>query len=76
MQEREAKILLASKDLKDAVIQPNIGQQGWTITFKDKNEQPQPLVSKRSNDPRLFKTSDAALRCCARIGFNQVEVLV
>ena len=76
MQEREARLLLASKDLKDAIIQPNGGQQGWTITFKDKNEQQQALVSKRSNDPRLFKTSDAALRCCARIGFHQVEVLV
>lgn len=76
MQEREAKLLLASKDLKDAVIQPNSNQQGWTITFKDRNEQQQPLVSKRSTDPRLFKTSDAALRCCARIGFHQVEVLV
>jgi len=76
MQEREAKLLLASKDLKDAIIQPNNGQLGWTITFKDRNEQQQSLVSKRSSDPRLFKTSDAALRCCARIGFHQVEVLV
>jgi hypothetical protein len=76
MQEREAKILFESNDLKNVVVQPSNGKPGWHISFVDKNDTTRFLVSKRSTDPRLFKTSDAALRCCARIGFHQVEVIV
>ena len=73
MQEREAKLLFESNDLKNVIIQPSQAKPGWTVSFIDGDEKPEYLVSKRSADPRLFKTSDAALRCCARIGFHQVE---
>jgi hypothetical protein len=77
MQEREAKILFQSNDLQNVIIeQSNSGKPGWHISFVDRNGNNQFLVSKRSSDPRLFKTSDAALRCCSRIGFHQVEVKV
>ena len=76
MQEREARLLFESNDLINAIISASEDKPGWTINFVDKNENAEFLVSKRSNDPRLFKTSDAALRCCARIGFHQVEVRV
>ena len=76
MQEREARLLFESNDLKNVTIQASMNKPGWTISFVDRNENPQYLVSKRSSDPRLFKTSDAALRCCARIGFHQVVVKV
>ena len=76
MQEREAKLLFESNDLNSVVISASNSKPGWTINFVDKNLKSEYLVSKRSNDPRLFKTSDAALRCCARIGFHQVEVKV
>lgn len=76
MQEREARLLLESHDLKTVVVEPNSGHSGWLIRIIDKNDKDQYLVSKRSTDPRVFKTSDAALRCCVRIGFNQVEVRV
>jgi hypothetical protein len=76
MQEREAKILFQSNDLKNVIISQSNGKPGWHIAFVDRNDNNQFLVSKRSSDPRLFKTSDAALRCCARIGFHQVEVKV
>ena len=76
MQEREARLLFESNDLINAVIQSSQQKNGWTVSFIDQNAQPEYLVSKRSSDPRLFKTSDAALRCCARIGFHQVEVKV
>jgi len=76
MQEREAKLLFESNDLNNVVISASNSKPGWTINFIDKNQNTEFLVSKRSNDPRLFKTSDAALRCCARIGFHQVEVKV
>jgi len=74
MQEREARILFESNDLKTVIVEPTENSSGWTILMVDSSENRQFLVSKRSNDPRLFKTTDAALRCCVRIGFNQVEV--
>ncbi len=74
MQEREAKLLFEACDLKSVIVEPTEKSSGWTIAIVDTNENRQFLVSKRSNDPRLFKTTDAALRCCNRIGFNQVEV--
>lgn len=76
MQEREARLLFESNDLRNAIIQSSQEKNGWTVRFVDHNQNPEYLVSKRSSDPRLFKTSDAALRCCARIGFQQVEVKV
>jgi len=76
MQEREARLLLESRDLKTVVVEPSSENSGWLIRIIDKNDKNQFLVSKRSTDPRVFKTSDAALRCCVRIGFNQVEVRV
>jgi len=74
MQEREARILFESNDLKTVIVEPTENSNGWTILMVDNSENRQFLVSKRSSDPRLFKTTDAALRCCVRIGFNQVEV--
>lgn len=74
MQEREARILFESNDLKTVIVEPTENSSGWTILMVDNSENRQFLVSKRSSDPRLFKTTDAALRCCIRIGFNQVEV--
>ncbi len=74
MQEREARILFKSDDLKTVIVEPTENSNGWTIVMIDTSENRQFLVSKRSRDPRLFKTTDAALRCCDRIGFHQVEV--
>lgn len=73
MQEREAKLLCKSNDLVS--ISVSNSKSGWVVQILEKNKQdPDYLISKRSTDPRLFKTSDAALRCCNRIGFNKVEV--
>lgn len=73
MQEREAKLLCKSNDLVSISVSNN--NSGWIIKILEKNKHnPDYLISKRSTDPRVFKTSDAALRCCNRIGFNKVEV--
>lgn len=73
MQEREAKLLCKSNDLVSISVSNN--NTGWIIKILEKNKQDSDyLISKRSTDPRTFKTSDAALRCCHRIGFNKVEV--
>ena len=74
MQEREARLLNESNDLKTVIIESAGQGSDWTIKLVDNNNNEKFLVSKRSTEPRLFKTSDAALRCCMRIGFHQVEV--
>ena len=74
MQEREARLLFESNDLKTVIVESSSQNDGWTITLVDNNGKGQFLVSKRSTEPRLFKTTDAALRCSVRIGFHQVEV--
>lgn len=74
MQEREAKLLCKSNDLVS--ISVSKADAGWIIKILEKNKQDSDyLISKRSTDPRTFKTSDAALRCCNRIGFSKVEVI-
>lgn len=75
MQEREAKLLHKSSDLKGIVITQSPDKKGWHLRLIENNNSSHYLVSKRDdNKPRLFKTSDAALRCCLRIGIGQVEV--
>lgn len=77
MQEREAKLLHKSSDLKGIVITQSSDKKGWHLKLIENNDTSHYLVSKRDdNKPRLFKTSDAALRCCLRIGMGQVEVLM
>lgn len=76
MQEREARLLFKSNDLNAAKIEQASDNKSWTIRFIDKNQNSHHLVSKRDTAPRRFKTSDAALRCCLRIGFKQVEVVI
>ena len=77
MQEREAKLLYKTSDLKGIVITQSPDKKGWHLKLVENNDASHFLVSKRDdNKPRLFKTSDAALRCCLRIGMGQVEVMM
>ena len=77
MQEREAKLLYKSNDLKGIVISQSPDKKGWHLRLIENNDTSHFLVSKRDdNKPRLFKTSDAALRCCLRIGMGTVEVFM
>jgi len=75
LQEREAKLLQKSGDLDIAVVYPSNNNNGWCIRFQNSNaSKNEYLESKRNPEPRTFKTSDAALRCCKRIGFENVDV--
>ena len=74
MQEREARLLKESGDLDKVVISRSADAKGWSMKLVAKNGDAQMLNSKRSKDPRVFKTSDAALRCCLRIGANEAVV--
>ena len=76
MQEREAKLLSKANDLQSLVIEQTSDKKGWLIRLTENNQSSHYLVAKRGDAPRVFKTSDAALRCCERIGFHQVEVVM
>lgn len=76
MLEREAKLLFKSNDLDNITIQFAPNQKGWLVFIIEKNGQQHNLVSKRDTDSRVFKTSDAALRACLRIGFKEVDVIM
>ena len=76
MQERESRLLYESGDLDKIVIQRAGDNKGWTLKLVTRNGDEQMLNSKRSKDPRVFKTSDAALRCCLRIGINSAHVVI
>jgi len=76
MQEREARLLKESGDLDKVVIGRSGDNRGWSMQLVAKNGDAQMLNSKRSKDPRVFKTSDAALRCCLRIGVNSAVVAI
>lgn len=74
MQEREARLLSESGDLEQVIISPTSDNAGWTLTLVAKNGDQHLLNSKRSREPRVFKTSDASLRCCLRIHINEAVV--
>jgi len=74
MQEREARLLSESNDLDKVVIKPTGDNTGWTLKLVAKNNDEHMLNSKRSKEPRIFKTSDACLRCCSRIGISTAFV--
>ena len=76
MQEREARLLSESGELDKIIIRQAEENVGWTIKLVSKNGNEQMLHSKRSKSPRIFKTSDASLRCCQRIGVNEANVIL
>ena len=76
MQEREAILLMESQDLTHLVVSRESKKLGWIINIhvKSSANKQDTLDTKREKTPRIFKTSDAALRWCKKIGFNDVSV--
>jgi len=75
MQEREVGFLLESGDLNGVAISHQSADQGWVITLTTKTDVAKhTLVTKREKTHRLFRTSDAALRWCKKLGINEVTV--
>ena len=76
MQEREAIILMESHDLSKLVVSRENQENGWIIHIHIKSpaNKQDTLDTKREKTPRIFKTSDAALRWCKKIGFNEATV--
>lgn len=77
MQEREALLLMESKELTRLTVRRQQNGSGWIIIIHtSNNDSEQALVTKRGKTNRIFKTSDAALRWCKKIGFNEVNVVL
>ena len=74
MQEREASTQFTSDGIHKAVLEHDPVREGWTIHFFLTDGTRVPLENKRGRCIRLFKTSDAALRWCQRIGFREVFI--
>jgi hypothetical protein len=76
MQEREAFVLMESKELTRLAVSRQQNSSGWIINIytTHNNNGDQTLVTKRGKTNRIFKTSDAALRWCKKIGFDEVTV--
>jgi hypothetical protein len=74
VQEREAAAQFASGEIRSAVLEQDRVREGWTVHFPMPDGGKVPLENKRGRCIRLFKTSDAALRWCQRIGFREVRI--
>jgi len=78
MKEREAILLKASGELSGMIIRRDKNDSGWVVTLTPKaNSKPcLELSTKRGKTPRIFKTSDAAIRWCQKIGFGETIVIL
>lgn len=77
MQEREALLLMESNELTRLTVRRHTNTPGWVILIQtSSNPGEQALVTKRGKTNRIFKTSDAALRWCKKVGFNEVNVIL
>lgn len=74
LQEREIIFRYAAGEFSNAVLSPDHERKGWTLSLTMNSGEVVKLETKRGVEIRLFKTSDAALRCCQRIGFVEVTV--
>ena len=76
MQEKEVRDLCVKGAIDNIEIQRNQNRRAWIVCIKSDciDAADQALASKRRPDVRLFKTTDAALRWCQNMGFNNVQV--
>ncbi len=76
MQERDATLLFKSGELTGAVVKRRGDQAGWTVMLQTIHHETDELVVKHTKKTRIFRTSDAALRWCQKVGFDEVTVYV
>lgn len=74
VQEREAAAQFSSGGIVAILLKQDPGRGGWTLVFQMRDGERIPLENKRGRCIRLFKTSDAALRWCQRIGFREARI--
>ena len=74
MQERDIAGRVASGEVRTVLIQHDRDRAGWLAKLITHAGDEIYLETKRGREVRLFKTSDAVLRWCERIGFQEVTV--
>jgi hypothetical protein len=74
VQERDATVQFSNGGIIAAILQQDPVRGGWTVCFQMQDGGQIPLENKRGRCIRLFKTSDAALRWCQRIGFREIRI--
>ncbi|MCC3859114.1 plasmid replication protein RepB [Vibrio parahaemolyticus] len=77
MQIKEAKIRFDSGQYKAAQVVEAVLGDGYHLALQGKKQSDNTMItSQRSgDDPRLFKTIDAAVRNAKDIGFLKIEVV-
>lgn len=56
------------------MLQWDQARSGWIVLLQTTRGETIALENKRGRSIRLFKTSDAALRWCQRIGFREISI--
>jgi len=74
LQERDITGRVASGEVRTVVVQRDRERAGWLAKLITHAGDEVYLETKRGREVRLFKTSDAVLRWCGRIGFREVTV--
>jgi len=74
LQEREIADRVASGEVRTIIIQRDPERKGWLARLITHAGDEIYLETKRGREKRLFRTSDAVLRWCERIGFREVTV--
>lgn len=76
MEIKELKVLFDNGALKAATVTKAMMNTGYTVVFdaKDKSKQYHISGQRTKGDPRVFKTTDAAIKNAQEIGFRTITV--
>ncbi|AAZ23992.1 putative plasmid replication protein RepB [Colwellia psychrerythraea 34H] len=73
MEVKELKNVFDAGGLKHAVVSPAFGTKGYEVILTTSKNQNVVLTAQRSdNQPRVFKSIDAAISVTTKIGFRRV----
>ena len=75
MQQKELVLLFGAGDLVSCGMSPAPMQSGYVLSFHRRKGHPVSIHSHRDrNNPRIFKTADAAIRAAQEIGFRTITI--
>jgi hypothetical protein len=76
MELKELKIVFQAGGLKSVVVAPVPMIDGYMLIVKDKANKDHIMTAQRSdkNEPRVFKSIDAAVGNASKIGFREMRV--
>lgn len=75
MQQAELEIRFKAGELTKAIVVPEAFGTDWNLMLQGKNKSTQYIVTpQRDDEPRRFKTIDAAAKVARKIGFIEVSI--